>query len=51
MTIEVHSADGGVALARGVVDRVPRSAGENAQRVAIVDAVAKPLPADVRGAA
>jgi hypothetical protein len=49
--IEVHCADGNVALVRGIVDRVPWLAGENAQRVVIVDAVAKPLPADVRDAA
>jgi hypothetical protein len=48
ITIEVHCADGGVALVRGTVDRVPWLAGENAQKVVIVDAVAQPLPADVR---
>jgi hypothetical protein len=47
----VHCADGNVALVRGIVDCVPWLAGENAQRVVIVDAVAKPLPADVRDAA
>jgi hypothetical protein len=47
----VHCADGGVALVRGIVDRVPWLAEENAQRVVIVDAVAQPLPADARGAA
>jgi hypothetical protein len=49
--IEVHCADGGVALVHGVVDRVPSLAGQYAQRVVIVDAVAQALPADVRGAA
>jgi hypothetical protein len=49
--LEVHCADGSVAYVRGVVDRVPWLAGEIAQRVVIVDAVARPLPADVRGAA
>jgi hypothetical protein len=51
ITIEVHCADGGVALVRGTVDRVPWLAGEIAQRVVVVDAVAQPLPADARGAA
>ena len=51
ITVEVHCADGGVALVRGIVDRVPWLAGENAQTVVIVDAVAQPLPADLRGAA
>ena len=49
--IEVHCADGSVALLRGVVDRVPWLAGNHAQQVVLVDAVARPLPADVRGAA
>lgn len=51
ISIEVHCADGGVALVQGVIDRVPWLAGEIAQRIVIVDAVAKPLTADVRGAA
>jgi hypothetical protein len=50
ITIEVHCAAGGVALVHGVIDRVPWLAGENAQRVVIVDAVATPLPADHRAA-
>jgi hypothetical protein len=36
----VHCAGGGVALVRGVADRVPWFAEEIAQRVAIRDAVA-----------
>jgi hypothetical protein len=51
ITLEIHCADGGVALVRGTVERVPWLAGENAQKVVVVDAVARPLPADVRGAA
>jgi hypothetical protein len=51
ITIEVRCADGGVALVRGIVDRVPWLAGEVAQRVVIVDAVAKPLPAAVQAVA
>jgi hypothetical protein len=51
VTIEVHCADGGVALVHGTIDRVPWLAGEYAQRVVVVDAVAQPLPADTRGAA
>src|SRR4051794_8777343 len=51
ITIEGHCADGGVALVRGTIDRVPGLTGENAQKIVIVDAVAEPLPADVRGAA
>jgi hypothetical protein len=39
-----------VALVHGTIDRVPWLAGENAQRVVIVDAVATPLPADHRAA-
>jgi hypothetical protein len=50
ITIEVHCADGGVALVHGVVDRVPWLAGEHAQRVVVVDAVAQPLQADPRAA-
>jgi hypothetical protein len=38
----------GSPLVHGTVDRVPFLAGENAQKVVIVDAVAQPLPADVR---
>jgi len=51
ITLEVHCADGGVALVQGIVDRVPWLAGENAQRVVVVDAVARPPPADALGAA
>jgi len=39
--IEVHYADGAVAVVYGVIDRVRWPAGENAQRV-VVDAFAKP---------
>jgi hypothetical protein len=49
--LEVHCADGSVALVRGIVDRMPWLAAEIAQRLVIVDAVARPLPADARGAA
>ena len=35
VTLEVHCADGGVALVHGVIDRVPWLAGENAQRIVI----------------
>jgi hypothetical protein len=48
--IEVHCADGGVALVRGTIGRVPWLAGEHAQRVVIRDAVARPLQADPRAA-
>jgi hypothetical protein len=51
ITIEVHCADGGVALVRGVVDRVPWQAANVAGHVVIVDATAKPLPADARDVA
>jgi hypothetical protein len=47
----VHCADGGVALVRGVVDRVPWQAANVAGHVVIVDATAKPLPADARDVA
>lgn len=50
ITIEVHCVDGGVALVRGTVDRVPFLAGEYAQRLVIRDAVARPLQADSRAA-
>src|SRR5262245_57923300 len=49
--IEVHCADGEVALVHGRIDRVPWPAGENAQRVVVVDAVARPLPVEVRSMA
>jgi hypothetical protein len=44
--VEVHCADGSVALLRGIVDRVPWLAGNYAQQVVLVDAVARPLPAE-----
>ena len=44
--LEVHCVDGSVALVRGTIDRVPWLAGDTAQRVVIVEAVARPLLAD-----
>lgn len=42
ITIEVRCRDGSTAVVHGRVDSVPHLAGEVAQRVVVVDAVAEP---------